>query len=138
MGIIQISVFLENTAGRISEVTKILSDNNLNIRAINIADTANFGILRFIVDKTETAHKALAAAGFTARLTDVIAVEIDDKPGSLDALMKVFQKDLVNIEYLYASLKGIEGKAVIIFRLEDMEKGLEILKENSIRMIEGF
>ena len=138
MGIKQISVFLENTAGRICEVTKILADNDVNIRAINIADTATFGILRLIVDKTDMAYNALALAGFTARLTDVIAVEVEDKPGSLDTLMKILQKNMVNIEYLYASLKEISGKAVVIFRLEDMEKGLSILEENSIKMVEGF
>ena len=138
MGIKQISVFLENTAGRICEVTKILADNDVNIRAINIADTATFGILRIIVDKTDIAYKALAAAELTARLTDVIAVEVEDKPGSLDALMKILHKNMVNIEYLYASLKEISGKAVVIFRLEDMEKGLRILEENSINTVEGF
>ena len=80
MGIKQISVFLENTTGRLSEVTKNLADAKINLRAISIADTADFGILRLIVDKTDEAVGALNSAGFTTRLTDVVAVEIDDVP----------------------------------------------------------
>jgi len=138
MGIKQVSVFLENTTGRICEVTQILAEKGVNLRAINIADTATFGILRLIVDKTDIAHNALVAAGFTTRVTDVIAVEIDDKPGSLDLLMRIFQQAEINIEYLYASLQGCSGKAVVIFRLEDMEKGQEILETNGIKMAEMF
>jgi hypothetical protein len=138
MGLTQISVFLENTTGRISEVTQVLSGAGVNLRAINIADTATFGILRLIVDRPDAAQKALVEAGFTTRLTEVIAVEVDDKPGGLDELMKLFQTMQINIEYLYASLEGSSGKAVIIFRLEDMEKGMKILGDNGINMINGF
>jgi hypothetical protein len=138
MEIKQISVFLENTTGRISEVTQTLARAGINLRAISIADTADFGILRLIVDKTPEAVNALGDAGFTTRQTAVAAVEIDDVPGSLAKLMELFQRSSVNIEYLYASLEGKAGKAVVIFKLEDHDKGFQILKENGLAMAEGF
>lgn len=138
MEIKQISVFLENTTGRLSEVTRTIAQAGINLRAISIADTADFGILRLIVDKTDEAVSALSAAGFTTRQTSVAAVEIDDVPGSLAKLMELFQRSQVNIEYLYASLEGKAGKAVVIFKLEDHEKGFKILKENGLTMAERF
>jgi hypothetical protein len=134
MEIKQISVFLENTTGRLSEVTKTLAAAGINLRAISIADTADFGILRLIVDKTAEAVDALNTAGFTTRQTDVAAVEIEDVPGSLAKLMELFQQSQVNIEYLYASLEGKVGKAVVIFKLEDHNKGLKILEDNGLTM----
>ena len=138
MGIKQISVFLENTTGRLSEVTKTLAGAEINLRAISIADTADFGILRLIVDKTDKAIDALNTAGFTTRQTDVVAVEIDDVPGSLAKLMELFRQSQVNIEYLYASLEGKAGKAVVIFKLEDITKGQKILADNNLKMAESF
>ena len=138
MEIKQISVFLENNAGRLAEVTRVLADAGINLRAISIADTADFGILRLIVDKHEEALKALKAGGFTTRLTDVAAVEIEDTPGSLARVMDLFRKTNVNIEYLYASLEGKSGKAVVIFKLEDHQKGLQIFKDNGLSMVESF
>ena len=138
MEIKQISVFLENTTGRLSEVTRTLAQAGINLRAISIADTADFGILRLIVDKTDEAIKALSNAGFTTRQTNVAAVEIEDVPGSLAKLMELFQKSKVNIEYLYASLEGKSGKAVVIFKLEDHNKGLTILADNGLSMVEHF
>jgi len=138
MGIKQISVFLENTTGRLSEVTKTLAAAQVNLRAISIADTADFGILRLIVDKSDAAVNALNAAGFTTRQTDVVAVEIEDTPGSLAKLMELFQQSQVNIEYLYASLEGQVGKAVVIFKLKDHEKGQNILSEKGFKMADKF
>lgn len=138
MGIKQISVFLENTTGRLSEVTRVLAGSQINLRAISIADTADFGILRIIVDKTEEAVNALVSAGFTTRQTDVVAIEIEDTPGSLAKLMELFQKSQVNIEYLYASLEGQIGKAVVIFKLQDHEKGQKILMDNGLKMADKF
>jgi len=138
MGIKQISVFLENTTGRLSEVTKTLANAGINLRAISIADTDEFGILRLIVDKTDKAIEALNAASFTTKQTDVVAVEIDDKPGSLAKLMEIFQESQVNIEYLYASLEGQAGKAVVIFKLQDHNLGLKILADNNLKIQENF
>jgi len=138
MGIKQISVFLENTTGRLGEVTKTLANAKINLRAISIADTAAFGILRLVVDKTDEAVAALNAARFTTRLTDVVAVEIEDVPGSLAALMDVFQQSQVNIEYLYSSLEGEAGKAVVIFLLEDHDKGQKILSGKGFKIADNF
>jgi len=138
MAIKQISVFLENTTGRLSEVTKTLANAGINLRAISIADTADFGILRLIVDKTDKAVEALGAAGFTTRQTDVVAVEIEDVPGSLAKLMDLFRSSSINIEYLYASLEGQAGKAVVIFKLEDHERGRKILSDNGQKTAEIF
>ena len=138
MEINQISVFLENNAGRLGEVTRVLANAGINLRAISIADTADFGILRLIVDKYDEALKVLKDSGFTTRVSHVAAVEIEDVPGSLARVMELFQKTNVNIEYLYASLEGKAGKAVVIFKLEDHRKGLDILKENGLSMIEFF
>jgi hypothetical protein len=138
MGIKQISVFLENTTGRLCEVTKTLAQAGINLRALNIADTADFGILRIIVDKTDEAAEILNKAGFTIKMTMVAAVEIEDKPGSLDKLMVMIQKFGINIEYLYASLGGAaslggsSGKAVVIFKLEDQDKGFALLEKSGL------
>ena len=138
MGIKQISVFLENTTDRLCEVTQTLAKAGINLRAINIADTADFGILRIIVDKTDEAVNALSAVGFTTRQTTVAAVEIEDKPGSLASLLDLFRGSGINIAYLYASLEGGAGKAVVIFKLEDHEKGFEILKKSGLTLMERF
>jgi hypothetical protein len=138
MGIKQISVFLENNAGRLGEVTRTLANGGINIRAISIADTADFGILRLIVDKCDGALQALNGGGFTTRVSDVVAVEIEDSPGSLAKVMELFRLSNVNIEYLYASLEGKVGKAVVIFKLADHEKGLAIIKDNGLSMVEQF
>ncbi|MCL2069448.1 MAG: ACT domain-containing protein [Treponema sp.] len=138
MEIKQISVFLENNAGRLAEVTRVLAQAGINLRAISVADTADFGILRLIVNNCDGAMKALGDAGFTTRLSEVAAVEIEDKPGSLADVMDLFRESSVNIEYLYASLEGQGGKAVVIFKLADHQKGVQLLKENGIAMIESF
>ena len=138
MEIKQISVFLENNAGRLGEVTRVLAQAGINLRAISIADTHDFGILRLIVDNCDGALKALKDSGFTTRLTDVVAMEIEDTPGSLANVMELFQQSKVNIEYLYASLEGKSGKAVVIFKLGDHQRGLQILRENGLSMINSF
>ncbi|MDR2783060.1 MAG: ACT domain-containing protein [Treponema sp.] len=134
----QITVFLENKAGRLGEVTRVLAEAGVNMRAISIADTADFGILRIIVDRHDNALCALNKAGFTTRTTTIAAVEIEDKPGGLAHVMELFQKSQVNIEYLYASLENKAGKAVVIFKLADHEKGLQILKDNGLSMVDSF
>jgi hypothetical protein len=136
MGIKQISVFLENTTGRLSEVTRTLARAGVNLRAINIADTADFGILRIIVDKTDEAAGALKAAGFTIKMTTVTAVELEDKPGSLDAVIEIIQKSGINIEYLYAFLGSKSGKAVVVFKMEDHEKGYALLEKSGLVLTE--
>jgi hypothetical protein len=140
MGMKQISVFLENTTGRLCEVTRTLAKAGINLRAINIADTAEFGILRLIVDKTDEAANVLNAAGFTITTNMVAAVVIEDKPGGLDAIMELIEKSGINIDYLYASLGNNasigSGKAVVIFKLEDHEKNVTLLEKGGLVLAE--
>ena len=138
MQIKQVSVFLENIAGRLADVTAVIADAGVDIRALCIADTADFGILRLIVNKPEAATEALINAGFTTRVTNVLAVEIDDKPGGLAKVMKLFKDTGVNIEYLYASLEGDVGKAVVVLKVEDIDHGLGIVKENGLSTVSAF
>ena len=134
----QISIFLENVSGRLAEVTRILAKSGINLRAMTIADTADFGILRIVADKPDTALKALTDAGFTAKETEVLAVEVEDKPGGLAHVMEIFRKNKVNIEYLYVSLEKNKEKAVVIFKVEDIKHGIKIVEENKLKPVESF
>ena len=138
MVIQQISIFLENKSGRLADVTRVMAQAGINLRAISIADTADFGILRVIVDKADAALEALAKAGFTTRTTDVLALEIEDVPGSLAKIMDIFKDTGVNIEYLYASLEKNGNKAVVIFKVEDVEHGLKIVRDHKIPIVDKF
>ena len=138
MALKQISVFLENKSGRLAEVSGILSDSGINLRAISIADTADFGILRMIVNKPDEALLLLEKSGFTARENNVLGVEVDDDPGGLARVMKVFEENAVNIEYLYSSLESGADKAVIIFKVEDVEHGIKILEKYNISRVSRF
>lgn len=138
MTIKQISVFLENVYGRLAEVTRILSEAGINLRAITIADTADFGILRIVADDPNKTLDVLEKGGFTARATDVLAVEVEDKPGGLYRVMETFRKNNVNIEYLYASLEKNKDNAVVVFKVEDVQHGLKIIDENGMKAISGF
>lgn len=131
----QISVFLENKSGRLAEVTRILGEGDINLRAMSIADTADFGILRLIADNSDRALKILDSNNFTAKVTDVLAVEVPDKPGGLALVMKVFSENDVNIEYLYVSLERNKDNAVIIFKVENIELGAKVLEENSFNLV---
>ena len=132
MKIQQISIFLENAAGRMAEVTRVLRDGGVNLRAIMIADTADFGILRVIVDNPPAAIKILESSKFTTKTTDVLAVTISDKVGSLADVLALFEKNGINIEYLYAALDKVGETAVIIFKVEDIEKGLKVVEANGL------
>ncbi len=138
MKVKQISVFLENTTGRLAEVTKVLGTGNINLRAISIADTADFGILRLIVDTPAKTMELLKKAGFTAKITEVIGVIVNDKPGGLMKVMDIFNAEGVNIEYLYSSLINEDGDAVIIFRVEDIDHGLKIVEQAGLKAISAF
>ena len=132
MKITQISIFLENEAGRLAEVTRVLKDGGVNLRAIMVADTADFGILRIIADNPDKAIAVLNGANFTTKTTSVLAVTIKDEVGSLADVLDIFAKNSINIEYLYAALNVKEERAVIIFKVEDIEKGLAVVKEHGL------
>ena len=137
MTINQISVFLENKSGRLADVTKVLADGDINLRAMTIADTADFGILRVVVNNPDKAAQLLEEHGFTIRITKVLGIEIDDKPGGLHKIMELFKENGLNIEYLYASLENKNHKAVVIFKVEDVNLGLKIIEGNSLVAVSG-
>ena len=137
MKVEQLAVFLENKSGRLAAITKVLSDNGINIRALAVADTADFGILRIIVDQTDKAKQVLKDAGFTVGLTNVVAVEVADKPGGLSGVLAVLNQVEINVEYMYAFVEKSGQNAVIIFRFDDADTAIEVLKNADIKILSG-
>ena len=123
----QLSVFLENRAGRLAEVTHTLAEAGVNIRALSLADTSDFGILRLIVCNHEKAQMVLKEKGFTLGRTHVVAVEVPDQPGGLDAILQLMSANNINVEYMYASVYGSNNRAVLVFRFDDTDSALEKL-----------
>jgi hypothetical protein len=137
MRVKQISVFLENKAGRLVEVADILGSRKINIRALSLADTSDFGILRLIVNKPDEAYLALHEAGFTTRFTEVVAVEIPDRPGGLASVLKIFREASLNVEYLYAFVEKRGEGAVVIFRFEEIDRAIGILQQKGLNLLTG-
>lgn len=137
MRVKQISIFLENKSGRLAQVTRVLGENGINIRALSIADTTDFGILRLIVNDPGKAYQVLKEAGFTASITDVIAVEVPDKPGGLAEVLKSLDRAGINIEYLYAFVQKASNAALVVFRVEQIDKAVKVLLENGTRILGG-
>jgi len=135
MKITQISVFLENRKGRLFEVCSLLGDNEINIRALTIAETESFGVLRIVVDKSDETVKLLKDNGFVANLTHVVAVEVGDKPGGLASVLKVFADNDVNIEYMYGFVEKFSDKALLVFRFADTDLAQQILAKNEIKVV---
>ena len=133
----QISVFLENKAGRLAEVTGILSEANVNIRALALADTSDFGVLRLIVDDNIKALEALKNRGFTVGRTDVLAVEVEDRPGGLHRLLDMLHKAEINVEYMYAFVQHSGENAVMIFRIDNINEAIRVLEEHNVKVING-
>lgn len=131
----QVSIFLENRAGRLAEVTKLMSDNQINIRALSVADTSDFGILRLIVNDPDKAIKILKDSNYTVSAADVVAIEVEDQPGGLAKILGIFDESNLNVEYMYAFLAKIPEKAVLIFRFDDNKTVMEKLKNKDIRII---
>ena len=126
----QISVFMENRAGRLEEITGILAGSKINIRALSLADTSDFGILRLIVDNPDRAAGILKKNGFTVRENEVIAVEVEDKPGGLHDILSLFSKAGISIEYMYAFLeRRHENRAVLIIRVEAAAKAVKTMQD---------
>ena len=137
MKVEQISIFLENKSGRLADVSGVLADAGINIRALSLADTTDFGILRLIVNDTKKAKAVLKEKGFTVGKTEVIAVEVSDRPGGLAELLNAIQKEGINVEYMYAFLQKHEDKAIIIFRFDELEKAIATLQNAGIKILEG-
>ena len=135
MAITQLSVFVENKAGRLAAIVDLLGKNNINMRALSIADTADFGILRLIVDDSERAISLLSDAGIMVKRTHVIAVAIDDVPGGLSKILTTLSNNGVVIEYMYAFVGKTHSKAITVLRTDDINKSLDVLENNGIHPV---
>lgn len=131
----QISVFIENTPGRLAEFTRLLGENHIDLISLSIADTASFGILRGIVADWERAMKLIVDAGYTARLNDVLTIEVPDQPGSLANVLKMLSENDITIEYLYSFLRDGGKQAFIILRTEQLDKACETLSNHHVRLL---
>jgi len=137
MKVEQIAVFLENKSGRLAEIAAVLAAKNINIRALSVADTADFGILRLIVDKVDEAKRELKANGFTVGKTNVIAVEVPDRCGGLAGVLKTVAAAELNVEYMYAFVNKSGENAVLIFRFDDMDRAIEVLQKDDFTILSG-
>lgn len=130
----QMSVFVENTTGRLADLTRILADNDIDIKASTIADTVDFGILRCIVPDPEAATEILKAAGFTASITEVVAVSLEDKPGGLHRVLKILSDAGVGVDYIYSTIKPQNDEAVIMIKVAEPDKAVEVLTANGVKL----
>ena len=137
MKVEQVSVFLGNKPGSLEEVTRILKEANINIRTLSLADTTDFGILRLIVNNVDTTSRVLRDNGFRVSRTTVVAVEVPDRPGGLHSILAVLKNDNILVEYLYAFVEKSGENAVIIFRFDDSDAAIEVLRKNNFNVISG-
>ncbi len=137
MKVEQISAFIENKSGRLAEVAGTLAEARINIRALALAETSDFGILRLIVNDTEKAKQALKDAGFTVSKTEVVAVEVPDRPGGLAIILNTIRDAGINVEYMYAFVEKSGENAIVIFRFDEIEKAIATLREAGIRILTG-
>jgi hypothetical protein len=131
----QVSVFLENKKGRLADVTHVLAGQAINIRALFLADTQDFGVLRMIVNDAEKTLKILKDHNFVAQETIVIAVEVEDKPGGLNKILDLLSGKNINIEYMYAFVEKKADNAIVIFKIDEHEQAIKVLKENNIGLL---
>ena len=136
MTVNQLSVFVENKQGRLSEITSILQQNQVDIRALSIADTTHFGILRLIVDKPAQAETALKEAGFTVSLTPVIAIGVADRPGGLAEALALLRDGGLRVEYMYAFVSRKKDSAFVILRVDDNGKAVELMKNGGFSVLQ--
>lgn len=135
MNVTQLSAFVSNKPGHLQKVLKVLADENINIITLTIAETSDFGILRMIVNEPEKGNRALKENNITSSLTDVLALEIDDTPGSLFTALEVFASMELNIEYMYAFTQKRNDKPVMIFKFQDIEKAKNALKGKGYNIV---
>ena len=134
----QLSIFLENSPGRLYEVTKTFGDVGINLRAHCICDSStDFGVLRVLVSDLDTARSAIMERFIPARVDDVVAIEIEDSPGSLSKVLELFLGTRVNVEYMYAVAGATFGKAVMIFRFSDIDLAIGILRKHAVPLLDA-
>jgi len=133
MKLTQISVFLENKEGRLYDLCALLGEHGINIRALNIAETADYGILRMVVNDPREAVKILQANHVVTNLTEVIAVEVEDRPGGLAEVLRAIRGSGLNVEYMYGFLEKKTSNALLVFRFDDPDRAVEALESHGIR-----
>jgi len=131
----QLSVFLENRPGQLSIPCRALAEKDINILTLSLADTQQFGILRLIVRDWEQACQVLKDAGCVVNVTDVIAIEVPDKPGGMAGILEAIERASLNIEYMYAFTFRRGDKAVVVFRFDEPDKAIEVLNANGINVV---
>lgn len=131
----QLSVFLENTKGRLSQMTRVLCDAGVDLLALSIADTTNFGILRAIVSDDDKAMQVLKEAGYTVNLNEVLAVAVPDHPGGLSDVLDILIKYEVSVEYLYSFVRKPKENALIIFKVDNLTAAIKALNENKVSLL---
>ncbi len=131
----QLSVFLENKPGQLKKACDVLADAKINISSLSLADTKEYGILRLVIRDWEKAKAALEKGGCTVKQTEVLAVEVEDRPGGLAGILKLVEAAGVNVEYMYAFSTGLKGKAVLIFRFSDPDKAITALKNSGVNVL---
>ncbi len=136
MNVRQIGLFIENRAGRLQTVAQRLGDAGIDIRALSLADTSDFGILRLIVNRTEDAVAVLKQAGFTLKLAEVVAAEIPDRAGGLASVLAVLEAAGMNVEYMYAFVEKTASQAVLVFRFNDPAAAVQALQQVGIRVLQ--
>jgi hypothetical protein len=136
MEVAQISVFLENRSGGLADVIDVLARNGLDIKALSVADMADFGILRLIVEHADRTRTLLKEAGFTAEKTKVVAVEVPDRPGGLGQTLRVLKDQQVNVEYMYSAARRSGECAIIIFRFDETSRAVEVLDKAGIKVLD--
>lgn len=132
----QISVFIENTKGRLAEVCGLLGENNINIKALTIAESPEFGILRVVLDKAVEAKKILKEHNFIATSASVVAVEVSDTPGGLAKALKVLADNNINLEYMYGFVEKTSEKALMVFKFDNVEKAIDVLQKNNVSIVD--
>ena len=128
----QISVFLENLAGQFAEITTVLADNGIDLRAISIAETADYGVLRMIVDNAEKATAILMQHGYLLSMTPVLVIAVPDQPGGISPVLATLAEGNIDIEYMYSLFTHVEGKAYIVFRVAEADKFISLLAAHNI------
>ena len=136
MTVKQISIFIENKEGRIKKAVNTLAEENINIRALSLADTAKYGILRLIVSDNKKAIESLENDGFIVKENDVIIVAIPDEPNGLNSTLEIFENKKINLEYLYAFVSSKTDEAIVVMRLENMEQAIEALENSDAKLLD--
>ena len=137
MAVKQISIFVENKEGRIKKAIDTLAKQDINIRALSIADTTKYGILRLIVSDNDKAIEALEKDGFIVKENEVIILAVQDEPNGLNSTLAVFDEKGINLEYLYAFVSSKTDEAIVVMRLENMEKAIEALQSSNVKILDS-